>query len=294
MTSSTSNSNLRLLVTSMLVTCVTLVLGYHFLVTTNVIPPAPVVSPGDRIVQILDYATAPPDTYSVVLIGSSLLRTVARHDPDLPKHWFNLCLAGSSTTDGCDALILSGRYPKLVIAEVSDRLLVYEDGDSTAGKALVPWRVGLVKLSPMFNECYSPVAALLNRSTFNIGGVESRQEDRIKMKQIKIEEWNRNPTKYRLNRIRRLSCVLRDKLLQLKAHGAEVLIVPPPKDKVIENTKHAQLLKEIWRDVFPEPEYKWFDPKQSEFETADGGHLTWESSKRFSKMLRAEVQRLGY
>ncbi len=60
MTSSTSNSNLLLLVTSMLVTCVTLVLGYHFLVATNVIRPAPVVSPGDRIVQILNYATAPP------------------------------------------------------------------------------------------------------------------------------------------------------------------------------------------------------------------------------------------
>ncbi len=133
---------------------------------------------------------------------------------------------------------MSGRYPKLVIAEVSDRLLVYEDGDSTAAKALVPWRVELVKVSPMFNECYSPVAALPNRSTFNIGGVESRQEDRINMKKTKIEEWNRNPTKYRLNRIRRLSCVLRDKLLQLKAHGVEVLIVPPPKDKVIEDTKY--------------------------------------------------------
>ncbi len=273
----------------MLITVVSILVIYHLLIVNHALPIGqPVQFGNNRIARIRTYAIAPKGMYSVVFVGSSWLQGI--QGPQLPKNWFNLCVGGGSALEGCNVILKTGSFPRMLVVEASERLYEIPKTDPVA-EALSPWSIALMRLSPIFDLNYQPSSVFFECLGSNwVWPLHINEKAR---RAFVNSRRFRQPSNRELNSLQSAAKALRTKLLKIKAHGVSIIILEIPRDKDLQDTKYVAAINKALMKELPEPQFYWYRPEKHSWRTIDGAHYTEKCGQTLARMLERELLQQG-
>jgi hypothetical protein len=283
------------IISGALLTSLLLLLGYHFAVLNHLVPigaPNTVAATEWHRLEkyVYEVHTAP-----VVAIGSSLLNTILVAPPSSP-HIENFCLPGSSAVDGLRAMASSGKYPTVLLVEMSSRMAIPETGG--IAELLGKYRQQVVSRTPMLRQAYQP--SLVLASMLFPGTQASPALGDPIAKEIRAH--------YTFHSFRRCTASLstRDKkalaenlaklgeaIQVIREHGGQVILLQVPLDQRITHGKYETEALTTMKQVFPPNKYTWILPEERTWNTIDGTHLTKEDASDFKQQLLKRMNDLS-
>ncbi len=292
MNSYTSNSSFRVVVITMLITVMSIFATYHVLVVRKIVPIGrPVQFGNDRIARIRLYALYRGD-YEVVFAGSSWMQGISSRF--IPRNWFDLCLGGGSALEGCNVILASNKFPKVLVVEASERLDLSPDFHPVE-EALSPFSIALIKLSPIFDLNYQPSSVLFEKFKVRCSGWLPGTHKIRKTWRSKLV-WNRNKETLSIEdkaRVRLGAIALRKRLKRIRKHNVDIIILEIPRDRAIKDTRYVQDVDKILKTELPVKEFYWFKPQGNNWDTLDGAHYTPDTAQVLAKLLEAELYKHG-
>ncbi|MBX9668254.1 MAG: hypothetical protein K2X93_11570 [Candidatus Obscuribacterales bacterium] len=293
MNSSISNSNFRVVVITMLVTVMSILLAYHFLVTRDFVRMGhPVQFGNDRIARIREYALS-QKKYDVVFAGSSWMQGITSRF--IPRNWFDLCLGGGSALEGCNVMLAANKFPKVLMVEASDRLDAHPHFHPVE-EALSPCTIALIKLSPIFDLSYQPSSVLFGQLNMKFfGWLPATHTVRSIRRHYLVWKRNKEPLSIEDKaRVRQGAIALRRRLKRIrKKQNVDIIILEIPRDKAIQNTKYVSEVNKILKSELSAREFYWFKPEGNNWDTVDGAHFTKDTAKVLARLVEAELVKHG-
>lgn len=277
----TSSSNRTGRVVTALATCAVVLGLYTALIGAGKVPPGEGVSQAQmNVVRLQRMIEDPSIRPEVVLAGSSIAANlkVQAIDPS----FLNLGVYGGSTQDALDAVLKSGKTPKLVIVEMT--FWISRGLDPKLDHTLSdPANRFLYRNFPFVRPEYQPVNVALSavkrrREPPNSVPSEAAQKataERLiantnfdtKGKILQDVEW------------------IKDAVAKLESRGVRVIYVDLPIDPTIENSAGYSMNKALWHDAIgDESKFARF-PGSESLRATDGWHLVRNDAKKVAKWL---------
>jgi hypothetical protein len=221
-----------------------------------------------------------------VILGSSMGARIpvagSRH------RLFNISLAGGTAATGAEILHRSGLVPKVVFVEASTVILRDVD-DSFLDGVFHPVAFPLRKWIPALRESQQPVSRLNQVVKQFFGrGRDRDAEVPPELYEFQVQTSARDfasrskPADRLGEKIRSLG----ERLDELHAQGARVVLFELPVDPRLTDLPLAVEVRQAFRERFPAEKYEWLEiPETRSLETVDGIHLKKASALRMGALL---------
>lgn len=222
--------------------------------------------------------------YSVVLLGSSELCGVPLEE--LSGNVFNLAFAGGTASTGMDILMHQKQLPDVLFIELNDTIIRPVDADIL--QVLSPWHA-----LPWERENNRPdyILRYLMAQIRNFFHPRTKKSfnQQIDFDALKLQQ-KEHQNLLDEEKLYEKSMELKSQVDALEQKGCRVILVEPPKDKSLLPLPQTKQVRRILQDVFPVDCYEWLITDWNEYNTADGIHLTDESSYRYAKYLLSYIE----